>query len=270
MTKLKFHVHFKPLATALFATSLLGCGGVAPTPAPVFPNVTGNWQFEVGNPGSGLPVVFGSPIADLSGSLSSTGGKVTGILTSLSLSVTPCISSNTDIQVSGTIDSAGNLSLTGPIAGGVVTITALVTTNPIPFYTGTYQVIGGPCAQASVSLASIEVPNASGTYAGTLTETIPQGTGSLAVVATLVESTTPNADGKYPLSGSITYSGDCTGTFSFNNYLVFGVNVQGTPTFNGPIFSGAVPLAPIKPFQVFLSNLVGCAGVPYEGNLTLQ
>ncbi|HZL26996.1 MAG TPA: hypothetical protein VFC39_10750 [Acidobacteriaceae bacterium] len=256
---------------ALALPLLVGCGGSAPAPpATVFPNVTGNWQFEVGNAGPGIPVLIGSPIADLSGSLSSTDGKVTGTLTSLSISITPCISSNTDIQVSGTIDSAGNLSLTAPIAGGVATITALVTTNPTPIFEGTYQVIGGPCAQTSVPLAAMEVPNISGTYAGTLTQVAPQGTGSLTVKATLMESATPNVDGKYPLSGSVTYSGDCSGTLSLNNYLVFGVNIEGVPSLSGQIFSGAVALGPTKPLLAFITEPTGCPGIVYNGNLTLQ
>ncbi|HEY5330722.1 MAG TPA: hypothetical protein VIJ79_12615 [Acidobacteriaceae bacterium] len=271
------HSKFSPsaslriLALALPLTCLLGCGGSAPTlPATVFPNVTGNWQFLVGTAGPGLPVLIGSPIADLSGSLSSTDGKVTGTLTSLSISITPCISSNTDIQVSGTIDSAGNLSLTAPIAGGVATMTALVTTNPIPLFEGTYQVIGGPCAQTSVPLRSIEVPNISGTYAGTLTESVPQTTGSLTLKATLVESTTPNADGKYPLTGSLTYSGDCTGTLSLTNYFVSGITAQSGPSSNGETFSAGVPLLPTEPLLALFTQPAGCAAIFYHGNLTLQ
>jgi hypothetical protein len=259
------------LALALPLICLSGCGGSAPTPpATVFPNITGNWQFEVGNAGSGLPVTIGSPIADLSGSLSSTGGKVTGTLTSLSVSVTPCIGSNVDIQVSGTIDSSGNLSLTAPIAGGVATMTALVTTNPLSFFEGTYQVIGGPCAQTSVPLASIEVPNVSGTYFGTLTQVAPPGAGSLTLKATLMESTTPNADGKYPLSGSVTYSGDCSGTISLDNYLVFGINIQIAPTTGGERFSGGVPLRPTAPLEAFITEPAGCPAIVYNGSLTLQ
>src|SRR5665213_643986 len=255
---------------ALALPLLVGCGGSAPAPpATVFPNVTGNWQFEVGNAGPGVPILIGSPIAALSGSLSSTDGKVTGTLTSLSISITPCISSNTDIQVSGTINSAGDLSLTAPVAGGVATITALVTANLTPIFEGTYQVIGRPCAQTSVPLASIEVPNVSGTYAGTLTESNPQTTGSLTVKAALVESTTPNADGKYPLTGSITYSGDCTGTLSLTNYLVAGINVEsGSSLNNGETFSGGVPLVRREPFLVFFDQPAGCGGSFYPVSYT--
>ena len=268
MTTLKLQAHFRLLVTTLFTASLLGCGGVPPTPAPVFPNITGNWQFEVGSPGSGNTILIGSPIATLSGSLSSTGGKVTGILTALSISVTPCIGSNTDIQVSGTIDSAGNLNLTAPIAGGVATLTAVVQNPALPGFNGTYQVVGGPCAQASSGLLSVEVPNISGTYAGTLKQPTAQGTGSLTVKAMLVESTAPNADGKYPLTGSVTYSGDCTGTFSFNNGLVSGVNVQSGPGLGE--FSGSVSILATQPFFVELFGPTGCAGLAYSGNLTLQ
>jgi len=265
------------LVAAVFFSGLIGCGGSAPAPpAPVFPNVTGNWQFLVGDPGSGIQLPPGTPIFSLSGSLSSTStsGKVTGTLTALSLAgvigVTPCISDTTDIQVSGTIDSAGNLSLTAPISGGVATLTAVVTTNPIPFYSGTYQVVGGPCAQTAVPLASIAVPNISGTYAGTLTQGVPQGTGSLTVKATLVESTAPNADGKYPLSGTLTYSGDCSGTFTLTNYLVAGVNMQNGPFLTGEFFTGTIPVQPTMPMVAFFSEPTGCVGIAYNGNLTRQ
>ena len=249
-----------------------------PAPTPVFPNVTGNWQFELKLTAPSPPSAPTNPIADLFGSLTSTGAKVTGTLNARAVAFAPCVANNADLPVTGTVDASGNLNLTFPVAGGVATIvsTALVL-PPSPVNTnGTYQVIGGPCAQASIPITAFQVPNVSGTYAGTMTQLFPtSGSGSLAVKAVLVESSTPNADGEFPLSGTVTYTGDCSSTLSFTNGVVFGEQLQSapiSPTFSTSteLFSAAAPLVPAEglPASFFMPD--GCSGITYHGSLIRQ
>lgn len=153
------------LALALPLGCLAGCGGGTPvTPAPVFPNVTGNWQFEVRVTLPSPPSPPSIPIGVVFGSLTSSEGKVTGTVNVRAITPPPCIANNADLAVTGTIDAAGNLSLTGPLAGGVQTITVAVQSGPPPVLNtnGTYQVVGGPCAQAPTPVVGFQVLDASG------------------------------------------------------------------------------------------------------------
>ena len=213
----------------------------------------------------------------LFGSLTSTGGKVTGTLNARTLGFTPCIANNADLPVTGTIDASGNLNLTAPVAGGIATITISVLTLPPPLAdpNGTYQVIGGPCAQPSIGLIGFEIPNASGAYAGTLTEQFTTGSGSITVKAVLVESATPNADGEFPVSGTITYTGDCSATLSFTNGVAFGVALQSVPIsptfgYSTELFTANAPLIPSEPMLASFLLPAGCSGSIYTGNLIRQ
>jgi len=269
------------LALTLPLACLAGCGGSTPAaPTPVFPNVTGNWQFEVrilvpAPPNPPSPVSI--PVGVVFGSLTSSGGKVTGILNVRPSEPNACVANNADLAVTGTVDAAGNLSLTGPIAGGVQTITAAIESQPLSLSAtnGTYQVVGGPCAQAPTTIIAFHVLDAGGTYMGTMTQRIPAGSGSLTVKAVLAESATPDADGEFPLTGTVTYSGDCTGTLSFTNGVVFGEQLQSgplSPNFSTSIqlFSAGVPLVPSQPMTASFFKPTGCTGVSYVGNLTRQ
>lgn len=108
-----------------------------------------------------------------------------------------------------------------------------------------------------------------------MTQVIPSGSGSLTVKAVLTESATPNADGEFPLSGSVTYSGDCAGTLSFTNGVVYGEQLQSgplSPSFltSTQLFSAGVPLTSTQTMPASFVLLPGCTGNAYLGNLTRQ
>jgi hypothetical protein len=267
------------LALALVLTCLMGCGGTPPpTPAPVFPNVTGNWQFELQILVTSPPALPLPPIVQLFGSLVSSGSEVAGTLNARPGGFPACVANNADLPVKGTVDATGNITLTVPIAGGVATIISATQSARPPLANGTYQVIGGACAQSSVGLNGFEVLNVSGTYAGTLAQIIPSGSGSLSVTATLDQSPTPNADGEYPLTGTVTYSGDCSGTLLFNNGIVFGEEFQSAPLSpdfgtSTELFSGGIPLtglAGLQPLGASFFLPAGCSLTAYTGTLTRQ
>ena len=200
-------------------------------------NVTGDWQFQVQLPAQPIsgPIVFPTnPITDIFGSMTSAGKSVSAVLHAAPLTIPHCVEENTALPFIGTTDSSGNLSLTAPIAGGVATISANVLTPETitlpdgtirnkPYFTGTYQVAGGSCAQPSIALIVFHVANITGSFTGTvqpapLAATSPSST----ITATFVEASAPDANGKYPLSGTITSTGGCNATYTFSSGAVSG------------------------------------------------
>jgi hypothetical protein len=274
---------FRFLAMALPLICLFGCAGTSPTPpATVYPDVTGNWQFQIETPVTTPPTLPTNPIANLFGSLSSSGGKVTGILNARTFIIGGsggCVALNADLAATGTIDQAGNLTLTAPISGGIATISVAAATTA-GFLNGTYQVVGGPCAQPSIGLSAYEVPNVTGTYTGTFSQVVlvPGGStvGSVSLTATLVQATAPNADGQYPLSGTITATGGCSDTISFNQGVVFGAGFQNFPNLGTFPLSGTFFLGNIPPDTGHISMLTtfedvsSCGSATFNGVLTRQ
>lgn len=245
--------------------TLVGCGvsSTPPTTSSPYLNLTGNWQFQIqvvqGVPGGG----FSTPVEDFSGSLSSSAGSVTGILHARPLALPNCVAETADLPVNGSLDTAGNLTITFPIAGGVGTI-SFNATPPLrsPFLSGTYQAIGGTCAQASGSLTAFEVMNVTGTYIGTATQIYPIPSGSAPtsnVTAILIQSDVPNGDGQYPLSGTITSTGACNSTLTFNQGLVYGDTIQSYP---GPMFP--MPTGSFTGFALPSSNHAVFSGNLYQ------
>jgi hypothetical protein len=245
--------------------SLLACSvNSAPTPAPTPTNVTGNWQFEVNIPAppTSGPLVFPTnPITDIFGSLTSSGTSVSAVLHATPLVIPHCVEEDTALPFTGTTDASGNLSLTAPIAGGVATISAnLLTPETItlpdgtvrnePFFSGTYQVVGGSCAQPSIALTIFPVPNITGTFTGTTIGPLGNPGPSSTITATFVQSSAPDANGKYALSGTISSTGDCNATYTFNSGAVSGDIAQSayflTNTFSIP---------PNPPIPVFLGSI---------------
>jgi hypothetical protein len=271
--------------------------------APVPADVTGNWAFNVQLPSVPVPpsgpiTLPTNPVEGVSGSLTSTNGSVTGILHARPLALPNCVSSSTDLPTTGTVDASGNLILTTALAGGTATINANVVTlgtttfpNGLtrtgPFYAGTYQVVGGSCAQPSIALTIYSVPNVSGTYTGTMMQILfPSANpplASITVAAVLTQAATPNADGEYPLSGTITATGDCNTTVNFTQGLVIGDSLSTNDLPASPIvlspsgplglgtLSGSIVPASTKP--TILATLLiptGCRADSFNGILNAQ
>jgi len=273
--------------------SLLACSTSsvpAPTPAPAPTNVTGNWQFEVNLPAppvSGPLVLPTNPISDVFGSLSSSGKSVSAILHAAPDTLPHCVEMDTALPFTGTADSSGNLSLTATIAGGVATISAnLLTLETItlpdgtvrnePFFSGTYQVVGGSCAQPSIELTIFPVPNITGTFMGTTVgplsnpgSPVSNPGPSSTITATFVQASAPDANGKYPLSGTITSTGDCNATYTFSSGVVSGDMAQSayflSDTFSIPpnppipVFQGSIAPATPRTNILGIFTFSGCA-----------
>jgi hypothetical protein len=191
----------KLLAALLITTALTGCSVMNSSTTTSTPNLTGYWEFQ--NPQS-IPV--GAIM--LQGALQSQGSQVTGILNS-SMGCTPPI-----IDMSGTIDPTGNLTLTGLSASAQLTVPASATSMTGTAGGGGYlcnAVWAGPVT--AVKIASTPSAPLTGTFAGSIipaNATTPMASLSLA----LTQSSTPNATGEYSLTATLTYtSGTCSATF---------------------------------------------------------
>jgi hypothetical protein len=259
--------------------ALLGCGL---TPAPSNPSspaafdLSGNWlaiaPFLAGT--QSLP----TPIAEFTGALQFSGGTVTGTLRALSPTFpNPCVPILYDLQATGTVDGADNLTLSVPISGGTATITATIGDSYNYFNSGTWQITGGACAMPSTKITMAHIAPATGTYTGTFsvldltTLTFEPGSAT-AITAVLTQSTTPNADGQFPLAGTITTTGDCNGTFTLVDEVVSGGGITLTPPLTGSptvIFVGGVE--PTATYLVTdLTPLNACGMKDYSGTLTRQ
>lgn len=259
------------LAFLIPLAAILGCGS---TPTPSAPdssylNLTGDW-VALAAPNPANPGTLPTPVSDFFGALQSSGGTVTGTLRAISLSLPQCVTQ--DLQATGTIDTNNSLKLTIPISGGTATITATITT-PESYTPGTWQIVGGTCAMPSTSIDVAEFAPATGTYTGVLnvldlTTDLPVAGTATNVTAVLTQSTTPNADGEYPLSGTVTATGACSGSFPIANEAVSGGVLMPTPATGplGVLNGGIIPTA--TTLIADFSPSPACGSQIYSGTLT--
>lgn len=253
----------------------LGCGSApAPSaPAPQYLSLNGNWE-AIGLPSTSGPLLT-TPIADFTGALQSTGGAVTGTLRAFDASnfLTPCVPLTQDLTATGTLSSSGNLALTVPISGGTATFTATLGSNLQSFTMGTWQILGGPCAMPATSMAFTQFASLTGAYTGTLSS---YGTtnNSTSITAMLTQSSTPDADGRFPLTGTIAATGACTGTYPLAPETVSGNGV--TPSNSGLLMPVATISGPFPPTAALIQSAVveiysaNCSAGVLVGTLTRQ
>jgi hypothetical protein len=124
-----------------------------------------------------------------------------------------CVTPQTIIPVTGFVGAEDVLTLTsGDFANGsVLKVTALVGTNN-ELSKVSYSVVGGSCAFANAttkaSTATItQMASVSGTYQGTFSDTAGY---SLPVTAILTQTTQPDANGMYHVSGNANFAGNST------------------------------------------------------------
>jgi hypothetical protein len=209
------------------------------------------------------------------GALQSSGGTVTGTLHAISSVFPQCVSITQDLPATGTIDTNGDLTLTVPIAGGTATISSTITT-PESYTNGTWQIVGGACTMPATAIEIAQFAPATGTYTGVVnvmntTTNLPIPGTATNLTVTLTQSTTPNTDGQFPLSGTITATGACTASLTITNEFVTGgifipnlTQPSSSVNFTGGILPTATTLiADFDPDPA-------CGSQIYNGILTRQ
>ncbi len=267
---------------------LCGCGrpAVVPTPRPVLPRTPIVPSVLSALPGDwlalGMPTPSGTftfPVAGFSGAIAVSGTTIAGIFRAFAPDAAAvCPSVTTAIHFTGTLDAANNLTLTAPLSGGTATITAGLSQNLQTYTPGSYQVVGGTCAMPATAMHLAQFASATGTYTGTFnamdlsTNTIIPGTAT-ALTATFVQSSTPAADGQFPLTGTVISTGACAGKLVITAGTVSGGAILGHPPlvaappsgdFNGALNPTATTL--IGGYSLFS----GCPSLSYFGTLTRQ
>lgn len=201
-------------ASLVLMLSIAGCAddGVVYQNTPTSP-VSGNWQVS--------STVSGLPLPRLSGSLTGNGYGISGVLHADA--TTGCATASDAIAMTGTTDVNGATSLSGPVAGGTLTITGALAADGRSLTNATYNVSGGQCAFAKPAEATVQnYSSVTGTYEGNFND--PKGQ-VISVTAALTQSTTGDTEGNFLLSG--------TGSFGANPCFVSPVTVSNAEVTGG-------------------------------------
>ena len=256
---------------------LLGCGSssqLVATSSSTTTNLTGNWEITSHLDSSGT-------IADFTGALQFNGSTVTGTFRALASNLTGnCPSFTTDLAVTGSVTTANslsgtvnNLTLTIPISGGTATITAILPQNPQTFTPGSLQIVGGTCSMPATAMTIVQFAPVTGTYSGTLATS---GTPAISatVTAALVQATTPNADGLFPLTGTLTIQGPCSATLPLLPETVSGIGISspsGSSTSPASDLTGELMTPAATSIQAFTDIYdTNCSIGALQGTLTRQ
>lgn len=275
------------LAVACLAPSLLtGCSGTSSSGTTgssitVPALVAGNWQFSSSEAAAAkLPVISGELSVSTSVSTSARATRdaldasaaITGILHSQSS--VACVAPSASFAVSGSVDDKGNVTLSGPLAGGTLAITGALSGDGKSLTNATYDVSGGTCAFAQpADLTAQSYAPISGTYAGNFTDS----DGIVAnVTANLTQSPDANGDGNYTLSGTAGLPNNPC--FSSSTLTVSNTQVTGntfTFSFTDPVTNASVTALGTFPYSattltVTSWTLTNCSTDTGTGTMTQQ
>jgi hypothetical protein len=266
---MRTHTFFRPLialiGSLVAGAALTGCATTIDHPVPaVLPLAAGNWQFSSsGANGSVAPLI--------SGSLSGPSNEITGLLhTDVAGS---CLPENEVLQLNGWANQFGVVTLTGPAAGGVMTLQGVLSVDGKSLGETWYAVEGGNCPSPAADLTAQNYEALNGTYAGVIKDNSGlQGT----LTANLSQSPQPNADGNYVLTGQGTFTAfPClNGPAQLSNTQVTGQSLK--MTYINPITHDSVVVAAqftSDGQQVTVSNwslVGGCGSDSGTGKLALQ
>ena len=274
-------IRFNSIPLYLTFGFLLGCGGdvyqpvTSTTPTPgIYPDLTGNWEFDT-QPvaGSGTSATFYKLAGALVGSTSN--GAVTGTLQLASSIPNNCTATLGAVPLSGTVDSASNLSLFLLLPGGKLSLYGNYNKSLSEVF-GIVNVAGTTCSLAQTNVQGYMLAGLTGTWIGTFQNTAyPLGGAPTSTVTTvLVQSGSPNADGTFSLSGTVSSTGACTGSFKFATGSVLGgafnSEVASGSSLSPNYFAGNLPRKGFTTIPLSSVSFSTCASSTYSGSLTLQ
>jgi hypothetical protein len=211
---------YRPLiaVSAVVLMLLAGCaddGVIYDTPQNP---ISGNWQVSTSSGTVPLPRISGS-LTDNANNVGSA--TVTGILHADA--TTGCSKITDLIAVTGSTDSKGITTLSGPVAGGTLTITGALAADGRSLSNATVNVSGGQCAFVSAAQATVQnYSSVSGTYTGAFSDASGP---VMNVTATLAQSADGDTNGNFTLSGS--------GSFGNNPCFISPVNVVNSTVSGG-------------------------------------
>jgi hypothetical protein len=228
------------LVATSFITAVLGCGNptanppasgppnTSPPPSAHYADLTGNWDF---GPYYKTGLTAGA-------ALSTSGGQITGLLHLLQSQCLPGARRGPLIQyanlaITGTLDTKNNISFqASSAAGSTLSANGIVSSDGSSISLGSFS-IHEVCADSVVkdnsgaSLNGSRIPSATGSWSGTVTfdQVIGYGTTVPTVTVTeqLTQSDTPDLNGFFPVTGTLTVKGsDCITVATGSGFITGG------------------------------------------------
>ena len=209
------------LAVSFLSGSLLSGCGLANTAIQVGTSLTGNWSFAPAASAVTLNLGF-------------TQGAYETVSAVAHLNGTSCVSPATNILLTGSVGGTNQMMLiSAPFNGTILTLKGSVTPDGKAIGGATWTFAGGNCASiGSASVTATDYSEISGTYNGTFLD----GSGNQLPVSAFLEQTTePDQNGQFSLSGSASFPNN--GCFSqqptLTTSLVTGSSLSMTYTDPG-------------------------------------
>ena len=157
-------------------------------------SLAGNWTFTSASSGATLNLGF-------------TQGAYENVSAIARLNGTSCVSSATNILLTGSVGGDNQMTLiSSPFGGTTLTIQGQVTPDGKGIAGATWTFAGGSCASlGSAKLTATNYSDIAGTYTGTFVD----GSGDQLPVSALLDQTTqPDQNGQFSLSGTATFPGN--------------------------------------------------------------
>lgn len=169
---------------------LSGCGVKNP-PLQVGSSLAGNWSFAPANSTMALNLGF-------------TQGSYETVSAVARLSGASCLSPTTDIILSGSVTPTNEVTLvSAPVNGSVLTLKGQVAEDGDGMAGATWSFTGGNCGSLGrANVAATDYAEIAGNYQGTFTDTAGD---RIPVKAFLQQTTLPNGDGQFNLTGTATF-----------------------------------------------------------------
>ncbi len=255
----------KPMRFLVILTLLAnGCGSSTMNQPPVAnpPSLSGGFSFNGTSQNASTNTIF------IGGTLQSSGSNVSGTMgITTNPGITTCFPAGSSAAFTGTINGQGQLMLTSaPIAGQVITLTAMVTNDGNFFSNAAYSVSGGCLGgdQGRVFVSHL----LSGTYTGSFFA----GGSLVNVSVNFGQPGMPTITGSFPLTAGATFTNtaSCGGFSSAGTEggAQSGLAVGFTMTSNVPgtilMFNGTS----IDSSGTMFSGTVGIVGGPCDATQT--
>lgn len=218
-----------PIVYASLSILLSGCSGgntatqsTPPTQSnpipPTYPSISGNWSLAATS-----QVVPGTFL--LGGYLSNASSSASGTIHVLN---STCYLAISDISITGTVSTAGAVSLTSSAVSGQ-TLTAKGKISGGELSDGTYAIAGGCAGGDHGTVTGYLVPAFTNTYAGSFLSVSGL---SIDATATIAQSG-PDTDGFYHVTGTASFSGSpCFSSGTIATSVIAGGYMAVTITTN--------------------------------------
>lgn len=188
------------LASGSLALALLsGCGAHSADPAlQIGAQLQGNWSFA---PAAAKPASAQTSGETPTLNLGFTQGAYETVSAVARLTGVSCVSPDTDILLTGSVNGSNQLTLISqPFSGTTLTLTGAVAPAGSSIVSAAWSFAGGSCASlGKMNVTATDYTEITGSFAGNFTD----GSGNqLAVSALLQQTTQPDSNGQFSLSGT--------------------------------------------------------------------